>query len=136
MIAHPIHQDAALVLAGLGGDVSNFAARQFTPRIVADVDLVLTMTSAHRDLVLERTPRLLNRTFTLTEAARLVLECNAQEVADLAALRPQLAVGELSDIPDPIGQGPEVFARVGSQIADILPPILHLCLRSSSPAGY
>lgn len=127
MIAHPIHHDAALVLAKLGGEVSNFAARQLTSRIASDADLVLTMTRAHRDKVLELAPRQLHKTFTLTEAAHLASASNARNVADLAALRPNLAAHELSDIPDPIRQGPEFFAMVGAQIADLLPPILELC---------
>jgi len=127
VIAHPIHPDAALVLEKLGGDASNFAARQLTPRIASDADLVLTMTRAHHDTVLELAPRQLHRTFTLSGAARLASQFNARSVADLAALRPQLAGQELLDIPDPIGRGAEFFAMVGSQIADLLPPILELC---------
>lgn len=133
IIAHPIHHDAAVVLEKLGGEVSNFAARQLTSRIASDADLVLTMTRAHRDTVLELAPRQLHRTFTLSEAARLASECNARTVTDLAAPRSQLAAHELSDIPDPIGQSAEFFSMVGSQIADFLPPILELCRRSSAP---
>jgi protein-tyrosine phosphatase len=129
MIGLPIQHEAALVLEKLGGEVSNFAARRLTSRIASGADLVLTMTRAHRDTVLELAPHQLHRTFTLSEAALLVSQCHAQTVADLAALRPQLAVHELSDIPDPIGQSAEFFAMVGSQIADLLPPILELCLR-------
>ncbi|MCU1698734.1 MAG: protein-tyrosine-phosphatase [Mycobacterium sp.] len=131
MIADPIHPDAALVLERLGGEVSNFAARQLTSRIASDADLVLAMTRAHRNTVLELAPHQLHRTFTLSEASRLASECNARNVTDLAALRPHLAAYELSDIADPIGQSAEVFAMVGSQIAVLLPPILELCRRSS-----
>jgi protein-tyrosine phosphatase len=131
VIAHPIHYDAALVLEKLGGEASNFAARQLTSRIASDADLILTMTRAHRDTVLELAPRQLHRTFTLNEAARLASECNARNVADLAVLRPHLAAHELSDIPDPVGQSAEFFTMVGSQIADLLLPILELCRRSS-----
>ncbi|WP_197040239.1 low molecular weight phosphatase family protein [Mycobacterium sp. URHB0044] len=127
VIAHPIHHEAALILGELGGDASGFAARQLTAKIASDADLVLTMTRAHRDAVLEHAPRQLHRTFTLSEAARLVTDYNARNVADLAALRTQLVAGELVDIPDPIGRSRESFAMVGSQIADLLPPILELC---------
>ena len=129
MIGRPIHRDAALVLEKLGGEVSNFAARQLTSRIALEADLVLTMTRAHRDSVLELAPGQLHRTFTLSEAARLATEFSARSVVDLAALRPHLASHELLDIPDPIDQSVEVFARVGSQIADLMPPILVLCRR-------
>jgi protein-tyrosine phosphatase len=126
LIAHPIQCEAAVVLENLGGDTSNFTARQLTSQIASDADLVLTMTRAHRDTVLELAPRQLHRTFTLSEAARLASEFSPRSVADLAALRPQLAGQKLADIPDPIGQSAEVFATVGSQIADLLPPILEL----------
>lgn len=127
VIGHPIQADAAIVLQKLGGDASNFAARQLTSRIASEADLVLTMTRAHRDYVLELAPRQLHRTFTLSGAARLVSEFNARSIKALAELRPHLAASESLDIPDPIGQSSEVHAGVGSRIASLLPPILELC---------
>lgn len=135
VIGHPMHHEAALVLEKLGGVASNFSARQLTPRMATEADLVLAMTKAHRDLVLERAPRLLRRTFTLSEAARLVAEFDPRDVAELGALRPQLATHGLRDIPDPINHEPAVFAAVGSQIAGLLPPILQFCLRVSEPCA-
>ena len=132
MVAHSIHHDAAVVLEALGGDPSNFAARQLNSRIASDADLILTMTRAHRGAALQLAPHQLHRTFTLSEASRLASDCNARDLADLAALRPQLAAHEPSDVPDPIGQNSEFFAMVGVQIANLLPPILELC-RNSSP---
>jgi protein-tyrosine phosphatase len=132
VIAHPIHHEAALVLEKLGGDASNFSARQVTSGIAGDADLVLTMTRPHRDTVLELAPRQLHRTFTLGEASRLASSCNPRNIEDLAALRPQLSAHELPDIPDPNGQDIEFFSRVGLQIAELLPPILDLCRRSAA----
>jgi protein-tyrosine phosphatase len=129
-----MHHEAALVLEELGGEPSKFVARQLTPRIACDADLILTMTKAHRDSVLEIAPNRLHRTFTLSEAARLVSECSARTVADLATLRSHLPMHELTDIPDPIGQSAEHFAVIGSRIADLLPPIMELCARSSAVA--
>ncbi|KUI25662.1 hypothetical protein AU196_22960 [Mycobacterium sp. IS-1742] len=131
VISHPIHEHAAQVLNRLGGDTADFAARQLTPKIASNADLVLTMTRFHRDRVLELAPRQLRRTFTLTEAAQLVSIFNPHAVADLADLRPQLVAEQAPDVQDPIGQSPEVFAKVGQQIADLLPPIIKLC-RSAS----
>lgn len=127
VVAHAIHSDAAATLVNLGGDSSNFAARRLTRKVAATADLVLTMTRAHRTSVLEVAPHKLHQTFTLVEAARLVTECGAQQIDALANLRSQLAGDELLDIPDPIGQSPDVFAAVGQQIADLLPPVLELC---------
>ena len=130
VIGHPIHPDAAVVLEELGGDATNFTARQFKSKIASAADLIITMTDAHRDIVLEAAPRQLWRTFTLTEAARLASMDGAATLTDLAALRPHLVANGTSDVPDPIGQSPEAFAAIGSQIADLLPPILEVCRRS------
>ncbi|MGK2904562.1 MAG: low molecular weight phosphatase family protein [Mycobacterium sp.] len=127
VIAHAMHSDAAHVLEGLGGTASGFAARQLTPKIASSADLILTMTTAHRDHVLEIAPHKLKRTFRLPEAAQLVLTLGAQTLADLADLRPRLSAADAPDIGDPIGQSPEVFAAIGAQIAELLPPVLELC---------
>lgn len=127
VVAHAIHHDAAATLVNLGGDSSNFAARRLTRKVAATADLILTMTRAHRTSVLEVAPHKLHQTFTLVEAARLVTDCGAQQIDALANLRSQLAGDEVLDILDPIGQGPDVFAAVGQQIADLLPPVLELC---------
>lgn len=111
----------------MGGSAAGFAARQLTTKIAAAADLIVTMTTAHRDLVLEVAPRQLQRTFTLTELARLASLSGADKIGDLAALRPQIRASEMSDVPDPIGQSPKVFAAVGLQIAEDLPAILELC---------
>ena len=130
VIGHPIHRDAAIVLERLGGDASDFAARQLKPKIASAADLIITMTGAHRDIVLETTPRQLRRTFTLNEAARLASLDGVETLADFAALRPHLTANDMADIPDPIGQSPEVFETIGAQIAELLPPILEVCRRS------
>jgi protein-tyrosine phosphatase len=130
-----MHREAALALENLGGDPSGFAARQLTQRIAADADLVLTMTTAHRDTLLELAPQKMQKTFTLSEASRLAEESDARTIADLAALRPRLAAHERPDIADPIGQSAEVFADVGSQIAKFLGPVLDLCRRSTVAAA-
>jgi protein-tyrosine phosphatase len=124
VIGHAIHDRAATVLEELGGEATNFVARQLTTKIASDADLVLTMTKAHRDTVLELAPRMLRRTFTLVEAARLVLEGAAQSVPELAERRGLVAADQISDIPDPVGQSAEVFREVGSEIAALLPAVL------------
>lgn len=131
MIASPMHAEAARVTTNLGGDPAGFAARQLTAKIATGADLILTMTRSHRDAVLELAPRQLRRTFTLSEAAKLISEFNAHDVDELAALRPQLRQIEAVDVPDPIGQHPEFFTRVGSMIAGLLPPVMELCRRST-----
>jgi len=127
VIGYGVHHEAAPVLERLGGDPANFAARQLTVKIASAADLILTMTRAHRDAVLELAPHRLHRTFTLAEASRLISEHGANTVPDLAARRSLLTVDETLDISDPIGQPPEVFAEIGFQIAHLLPPIFEVC---------
>jgi protein-tyrosine phosphatase len=125
--AHPIHDKAAFVIQQLGGKTANFAARQLTAKIASDADLVLAMTRSHRDAVLELAPHQFRKTFMLSEAAQLVSKYNGQNVEHLAAFRPHLAPHLLWDIPDPLGESAKFFAMVGSQIAELLPPIVELC---------
>lgn len=137
MIGHPIHQEAADVLENMGGVASDFAARQLTRRIVFDADLVLAMTKAHRDKVLELAPHKLSSTFALAEAAALAsMGDNNRNIADLAALRPHVAAHDWSDVPDPIGQSRAVFEAVGSQIAELLTPVLDFCQRACADSPY
>lgn len=127
LVGHSIHRDASCVLEDLGGDSSNFAARRLSAKIVSSADLVLTMTRAHRDSVLELAPHMLHSTFVLTEAERLVTVQGAREIDALANLRRHLPTSQVQDISDPIGQNAAVFSAVGTQIAELLPPVLELC---------
>ncbi len=131
VIAHPVHPEAARVLVELGGDPADFAARQLKPAIATGADLVLTMTKEHRDAVLEIAPRQLRRTFTLTEAAELISRFDPVDIGELAGLRPQLRAEQILDVPDPIGQDPEVFDRIGAQIAALVAPVVEFCRRVS-----
>ena len=96
-LGHPIHNLAAQVLRDLGGETTDFAARQFTPKIAVSADLIITMTRTHRDRVLELAPRQLKRTFTLAEASQLAGRFMPQNITELAALRPQLAADQAPD---------------------------------------
>ncbi|MCV7359266.1 low molecular weight phosphatase family protein [Mycolicibacterium fluoranthenivorans] len=132
VIGHPMHAQAARVLEHLGGDASGFVARHLTPLIANNADLVLTMTTTHRNGVLELAPRQLCKTFTLGEAALLAAEYDPLSIADLATLRPRLSGRPVASIPDPIGQDAEYFTAIGANIAELLPPILELCRRSAA----
>jgi protein-tyrosine phosphatase len=131
VIGHPIHPESAPILCNLGGDPSNFAARQLSAKIATSADLILTMTRAHRDSVLELAPHRLHRTFTLSEAAGLASKYDARTVAELAPLRSHLMADDAPDISDPIGKSAETFAAVGAQILDLVLPILRLCRTNS-----
>jgi protein-tyrosine phosphatase len=124
VVQHPIHQQAMRCIEELGGSTADFAARQLTSNIATDADLILTMTRAHRDVVLELVPHRLHRTYTLSEAANLVSVHGARTVSDLSASRPKLSAHEVLDISDPIGQPAQAFTAVASQIAELINLIL------------
>lgn len=127
VIGSPVHPLAALVLESLGGDASGFAARQLTPRIASAADLIITMTAAHRDAALERSPALMRRTFTICEAAYVAKLGDASAVGELPHLRVRIPKRELSDVKDPMGQDVGVFEAVGGQIATFVAPIVDMC---------
>lgn len=119
------------MLEQLGGSADGFAARQLTGRVAASADLILTMTRAHRDAVLELAPSKLNRTFTLVEAAYIASNADLETIADFAPLRAgAAALGADLDVPDPIGGSPDLFESIGEQIAALLPDVLDVCVRT------
>ena len=123
-VVYGMHPTAALVLQQLGGDPEGFVARRLTPAIAEDADLILTMTEKHRGEVIKLAPRMMRVTFTLPEAARVQQESGAASVAELAAARTQFPASGPEDIVDPIGRDEETFVQVGSEIADLLLPLL------------
>lgn len=131
VVGRPIHPLSAAVVARFGGETSNFAARQLNGRIAREADLILAMTVSQRDTVLSLVPQQLNRTFTISEAAALSTMFEPEVIADLAHLRSQLGQYGAPDIPDPIRQTGPFHKKVGEQIAQMLPPILSVCKRSS-----
>ncbi|SDF64200.1 arsenate reductase/protein-tyrosine-phosphatase family protein [Klenkia brasiliensis] len=139
LVGRPMDPDAAVVLAGLGGDADGFGARAFLPWMAEQADLVLTLERGHRSTVLERAPRALRRTFTLREASAVLGllrptdlptatdldERGRHLVAALARRRNDWRGSSgATDITDPYRRPPEVHAQVGSDIAAALLPLL------------
>ncbi|WP_418602706.1 protein-tyrosine-phosphatase [Mycolicibacterium sp. SCSIO 43805] len=127
LVGQPMHPHAAAILTELGGSADGFSARKLTPKVVARADLVLTMTKAHRDAVLELAPTKLRATFTLAEAARLIVDHGARDICALSECRSQVSPPRLEDVPDPIGQRIDAFVQVGDRLSTLLPPIVGLC---------
>jgi protein-tyrosine phosphatase len=86
----------------LRGAVGPFQARQLRTSIATRADLILTMTKDQRDEVVRNYPRLLQRTFTLTEFAKLLAadtEAIIEESASAGAPRIVTVVGGLHSNP-------------------------------------
>ncbi|MCD2112969.1 protein tyrosine phosphatase [Rhodococcus sp. C26F] len=124
MVGYGMEPTAALVLQQLGGDPDGFAARRITPQIAEDSDMIITMSERHRAKVIQLAPRRMRVTFTLREAARLQNATGARTIAELTTARAQMSAPGPEDIVDPIGRDEETFVTVGSEIADLLLPLL------------
>jgi len=96
---------------------SGFSARQVTVEMLQAADLILTMTRVHRGEVVELAPRIVRRSFTLKEFARLASNRSESVGEGLAAerwrrflpvavsMRGGVADGRSDDdVLDPIGQ--------------------------------
>lgn len=130
----PIDPDSAEQLRRRGFEVPQHAARQLTRELVAESDLVLTATRAHRADVLDLEPRALRRTFTALELAGLVEGAEADGlaalVADAAARRSQGPADV--DLVDPIGRSEQVHAEVATRIEAAVASIVPALRRASS----
>ena len=86
MVGDPVQPPSAAIIETYGGTPGGFAARQLTPAILQQTDIVLTMATGHRGEVLQLDPSMLRKTFTIREFARLL---GALEDRDAAGGRPR-----------------------------------------------
>jgi protein-tyrosine phosphatase len=118
LVGSPMVREAATRLEAYGGSADGFLARQLTPAMVQQSDLVLAATTSIRTRVLEDSPGALRRTFTVLELAALLdvtpaVTEPAVLVRSAAQERSRAGLDDY-DIPDPYGRGDdahEVAAR-------------------------
>ncbi|MBD8043075.1 low molecular weight phosphatase family protein [Arthrobacter sp. Sa2BUA2] len=119
-----------------GGVSTGFISRQLTPELLQGQDLVLALTRGHRSRILEMSPGLLHRTFTLRELARLLPGVDAEPQAPAAerwksaiplALRRRSAhpagPGE-DDVVDPYRRSDEIYQQMVREISPAVEAIL------------
>jgi protein-tyrosine phosphatase len=113
---------------------AGFVARQLVPDMVADADLVLTATRAHRGAVATLHPPALAYTFTLSDFSDLVATPPSPEGSRLPELvrlaaahrgmsRPRPAVEV--DLVDPYRRSDATFRQMVRQVSTILPPVIY-----------
>jgi protein-tyrosine-phosphatase len=96
---------AAQVMAERGLDLSAHRARLISREMVAEADLVLTMTRSQRQTVIDLAPGAADRVFTLVEYATCPT-C--------------LPGSEELDIPDPLGMGLDVYRSTADHLERLL----------------
>lgn len=142
LVGAPIEPGSVTALGEVHADAAGFAARQITPDLLRDADLVVTATQRHRHEVVALLPRALRRTFSLGELADLLRDVDlgvemaareehaptgsspsdvswAARLADLAWSRrgrSTIRQPEDSDIPDPYGRGSAAYVRMSHVI--------------------
>ena len=149
MVGEPVQPISADIISTYGGSPEGFAARQLTPQILRDTDLVLTMAARHRGEVLQMDASLLRRTFTIREFARM-LDVLAQrdtsptpaaDVPDLwrglparaASVRHLALAGEASDndVVDPYRRGEDIYRQMEDELAPAILTILRFARHHS-----
>ncbi|MEO5320419.1 low molecular weight phosphatase family protein [Arthrobacter sp. CC3] len=146
MVGSAIQPLSAEIVNMYGGTDKGFAARQLTPRILRETDIVLTMTSKHRGEVLQLDASLLKRTFTIREFARMLEALEERDAAAgeasekasdagtlwrglparLASVRHLALAADSADneVIDPYKRGPEVYRQMEDELAPAILTIL------------
>ncbi len=86
-----------------GIDISGHYSRRLTPEMIRKADLLVTMTRAHRDAILEISPESAGKVFLLKSFG--IAQCAA-------------------DIYDPVGEALDVYRRVRDEIDAALPDLI------------
>jgi protein-tyrosine phosphatase len=145
LVGEPISPPMAALIAAAGADAGNFLARQLSPAIVRDADLVVTMTNRHRNDTVAMVPAAVQRTFVLGELAHMLQSVDPDDVAaeggpatstaerlrvlvTIAKRNRTPGVDPEEDILDPYGRSNSVYRESFQQIQEALEPILRLAV--------
>jgi Protein-tyrosine-phosphatase len=137
----PMDPGSARLLKEAGIGTDDFVARQLTPAMLAEADLVLTATREHRREVVQLEPKALRYTHAVDDFSDLVaaadldhrsfLESRGAPMVAKLASRAQSARGEVaarvaedSGIVDPFRQPDRVFMLMAQQVGEVLPRIV------------
>jgi len=141
LVGSAMDPQAAAQLELHGGDSTGFRARDLTPALIAESDLVLTATRGHRGKVALMSPKVLRRVFTFCDFADLVegidgfsvpvaptdprawLGQVTEKAAASRGLRPPLDL-PLADIGDPYRRDDQVFAAMAKQVVESMPAVV------------
>jgi len=94
-------QGAVQALAQIGLDASAHEAKMLTPELVSECDIILTMTTSHKETVYDRFPNSQGKVHLLSTYA-----------------------GSFGDIPDPFGQDLRVYIECRNCISECIQNLL------------
>ncbi|HVD90324.1 MAG TPA: hypothetical protein VNB91_15625 [Jatrophihabitantaceae bacterium] len=145
LVGEPISPPMAALIAAEGADADHFLARQLSPAIVRDADLVVTMTNRHRSDTVAMVPAAVQRTFVLGELAHMLHGVEPDDVSAESGpatstaerLRALVTIAKRNrtpgvdpdeDIVDPYGRSKTIYAQSFQQIREALEQILRLAV--------
>ena len=148
MAGDPVQPLSADMIRTYGGSADGFAARQLTPKILRESDLVLAMTAKHRGAVMQLDASLLKRTFTIREFARMLEVLEQRDTPSAAVDLPTFwrelparaaSVRHLAlapdasdnDVVDPYRRGPELYHQMEDELAPAILTILRFARQHS-----
>ena len=136
-----------------GLEAAAHQARQVTPEVLQDVDLVLVLAREHTQPLLQQAPRLLKKVFTLREFARILQYLSTDPELDRAVpsdraerwawlvqqaprLRQRVPVRhpERNDVIDPYRQEDAVLQQMADELFEATDAILAFERRYAEPA--
>nr|WP_246306227.1 hypothetical protein [Allobranchiibius huperziae] len=119
-VLREVERQLALMDVPAGG----FRSRQATPAILGEARLILTAGRPQNDWIVDETPTLYRRTYTIRQAARLLrdLPPGADPLAHLARTKDRIT--ELDEVEDPIRKGGAAAGQAVGQIDEALRVIL------------
>jgi low molecular weight protein-tyrosine phosphatase len=149
-VGEPVDEPMRRLLRERGLSTAAVAARQLTPDLVRQADLVLTMTTEQRAAVVAQVPAAVRRTFTLREFAGLAALAApdagsgpggpAARLRALAQAAPRArarrtAGPDHDDVEDPFRRPEAVHARALAVIDDAVGTLLAVLGRPASDAA-
>lgn len=100
-------EEAVTVMQEMGADLRQHKATLLTPQVIKEADLVLTMTSDHKEQVRQLLPSSVDKVFSLAELA-----------------------GSGADIVDPFGRSMDVYRQCAADLRYLIGLILDKLLGS------
>jgi protein-tyrosine phosphatase len=138
LVGHPVAEPMADLLTASGFPSAGFAARQLSPVLVEEADLILALTTEHRSRVVEAVPAAVRHTVTIAELGRLSSTLapgtviGRDDAARLGALLPaalqerprHVGRSHHDGIVDPYRRASATYRRSFDQIVDALTPVV------------
>ena len=149
VVGAPMQPLSAEIIRTYGARPEGFAARQLTPQILKESDLVLAMAARHRGEATQLDASVLKRTFTIREFARLLQVLEGRDTPSSAALDIPSLWRELplraasvrhlalapdaadNDVVDPYRRGRELYNRMEDELAPAILTILRFVRQHS-----